>query len=388
LNGNIPLVRVFGIPIRVNVSWFITLVFLTSILALRVYPELLPRRSPYRNDELVHWLMAAASGVMFFASILLHELAHSIVARNQGIPVKGITLFVFGGVSQITAEAKRPLHEFVMAVVGPLTSVALGGVFLGLWWLSGHDESSPLTVVLEWLFFMNIVLGIFNLAPGFPMDGGRVLRSLIWGISGNFYAATRMATTLGRGLGYGLMAIGALAAFGVFGFLDQWSGLWFIILGVFLESSARQSWVQAVALDTLGKYRAADVMSRDLETVDRRLTLPMVRDRSGRRRRFMFLVADEDDQVLGVVTEKELAAFPPDRRAQTTVEQAMLRAGDAAVVSPADDAAEVLQRMEAQDVWHLPVVDNTRVIGVISKESLVRIIMNRLVRRPSLAGAP
>ena len=388
MNGNIPILRVLGIPIKVNVSWFITLAFITTMLALRFYPEVIPPGSKYREDEAVHWAMALASGLVFFTSILAHELAHSVVARKQGIPVRSITLFIFGGVAQITAEAKRPLHEFLMAIVGPLTSIALGGVFFGAWFLSGASEKDPVPLVLEWLFFMNVIVGIFNLAPGFPMDGGRVLRSLLWGISGNFYGATRWATVLGRSMGYAMMGLGALALFRAFSFIDPWSGIWFLVLGIFLEGSARQSWTQTQALNTLGKYNAEDIMSRDLETVYRRATLSMVRDRSARRRRFMLFVADEDDQVLGVVTEKELASIAAQRRAASTAEDAMLKADRAVTAGPRDDGAKLLQTMEAEEVWHLPVVAESRVVGVVSKESLLRIIANRLIQRPSLAGQP
>jgi Zn-dependent protease/CBS domain-containing protein len=380
--------RVLGIPIQVNVSWFITLAFVTSILALQIYPEIIPEGSRYRDDKAVHWAMALASGVVFFASILVHELAHSVVARKQGIPVRGITLFIFGGVAQITSEAKRPLHEFLMAIVGPLTSIALGGLFFAAWWLLGSAEDRPVPLVLEWLFFMNVIVGIFNLAPGFPMDGGRVVRSILWGISGNFYGATRWATLLGRGLGYGLMALGTVALLRAFDFMDPWSGVWFLVLGIFLEGSARQSWVQAQALDTLARYRAEDLMTRDLETVDRRASLAMLRDRGGRRRRFMLFVANEDDQVLGVVTEKELHAIPPERRGFSTAEETMVRAEVAPTASPSDDAAKLLQRMEAEGVWHLPVVLEDRVVGVVSKESLLRIIASRVVNRPRFAGQP
>ena len=267
--GNIRIARLLGIPIVVNISWLITLAFVTTMLALRFYPGVIPPSSPYRDDLALHWVMAISSGLAFFASIILHELAHSIIALRQGIPVKSITLFIFGGVSQIGGEAKRPLFEFVMAIVGPLTSVVLAAIFAGLWWLAGHSPTKPLSLVLEWLFLMNLVIAIFNMAPGVPMDGGRVLRSIIWGVTGNFYKATRLATIIGRGVGYGLMLLGGLAFLDVLGgYVDPWSGAWFIILGLFLESSARQSWLQAKALDVLSRSSAADIMNADLETAD------------------------------------------------------------------------------------------------------------------------
>jgi Zn-dependent protease len=386
--GNIRIARLLGIPIVVNISWLITLAFVVSMLALRFYPGVIPRNSPYRDDLALHWVMALASGLAFFGSILLHELAHSIVARKQGIPVKSITLFIFGGVSQIGGEAKRPLHEFVMAIIGPLTSVLLAGVFAGLWWLAGHSPARPHSLVLEWLFLMNLVIAIFNMAPGFPMDGGRVLRSMIWGVTGNLYKATRLATLIGRGMGYGLMLLGGLAFLDVLGgYVDPWSGAWFVILGLFLESSARQSWLQAKALDVLSRYSAEEIMNADLETADSEEIVQYLMNRGGRH--FIFFISDPaDDRVIGVLTEKEAIALGGDGRMRTTAQQAMRRTEEVETVGRKESGADMLQTMETASLWHLPVVEEGRVIGVVSKESLLRLLANNfLPRRSGLAGS-
>ena len=166
MKGSIRVARVLGIPIQVNLSWLITLALITALLALRIYPQVFPESSRYHDDQVLHWFMALGSALIFFGSILLHELAHSIVARKQGIPVKSITLFIFGGVSQIAGEARRPLHEFIMAIIGPLTSLLLAGVFLALWAITGFDRDEPLAIVLQWLFLMNLIVAAFNMAPG------------------------------------------------------------------------------------------------------------------------------------------------------------------------------------------------------------------------------
>jgi Zn-dependent protease/CBS domain-containing protein len=384
--GNVTIARLLGIPIVVNVSWLATLAFVTSILALQAYPELFPRNSPHRNDEVLHWAMAISSGIIFFASILLHELAHSIVARIQGIPVKNITLFIFGGVSQISGEAKRPLHEFIMAIIGPLTSVALAGVFFALWWLAGSEPDEPVAIVFEWLFLMNLIIAVFNMAPGFPMDGGRVLRAMIWGISGNLMRATQLATLLGRGVGYALIGVGSLAFFGTFEFINPWSGAWFVVLGLFLESSARQSWLQARALDALTKFKAEDIMSSELETADRDEKVQFLLNRGGKR--FIFFVSDAE-RVVGVLTEKEARGVRADSRLSTTASDVMKRPEEVTVAAPSDDGSTVLQAMEAASVWHLPVVDDGRVVGVVSKENLLRLMARTLLpRRPDLVGQP
>jgi Zn-dependent protease/predicted transcriptional regulator len=382
VNSNLTVARILGIPIVVNISWLITLAFVTSMLALKFYPEVLPPSSRYRDDVVLHWIMALVSGLIFFLSILLHELAHSVVARKQGIPVKNITLFIFGGVSQIGGEARRPLHEFVMAIIGPLTSLVLGGFFFALWWLNGHKSTEPIGIVLEWLFFMNIVVAAFNMAPGFPMDGGRVLRSLIWGVTGNLYRATKLATFVGRSLGYTLVAIGGIAFFGVFEFIDPWSGAWFAILGLFLESSARHSWFQARALDHLSRYKAEDLMTPDLATASLEDEVRYLLNRGGPR--FIFFVSDDDEKVVGVLTEKQTVGMSEPR---STARDLMVESDVFPVAEPKEDAASMLQRMEAESIWHLPVVAEGRVVGVVNKESLLRLLAGRFFRRPGQASA-
>lgn len=387
MNGSIRVARVLGIPIVINVSWLITLAFVTSILALQVYPQVFPPQSPHRNDALLHWAMALVSGLSFFLSIVLHELAHSVVARQQGIGVKSITLFIFGGVSQIAGEARRPLHEFVMAIVGPLMSLILGGLFFAAWWALGSTEDAPVSIVVEWLFLMNLIVAAFNMAPGFPMDGGRVLRSILWGISGNLYKSTRLATLVGRGLGYGLMIAGAVAFFGLIPFVDPWSGAWFGILGLFVESQARQSWFQAKALDLLSRYKAEDIMSSDLATAWGTDELRYLVSRAPRR--FMYFVSDDDENVVGVLTEREAEPAITTFDTRKTAAEVMLATNAVPVAMAPEDGASMLQRMEANSVWHMPVVKEGRVIGVVSKESLLRLLARGMMPQRHLpSGSP
>lgn len=380
MHGNLRLLRILGIPIEINVSWLITLAFVTSLLAMRVYPDWLPRSSPYRDDYVLHWVMAVCSGLAFFTSIVLHELAHSIVAKRQGIEVKAITLFVFGGVSQIAGEARRPLNEFVIAIVGPLTSLLLAGVFFLIFEVANFETGAPIALVIDWLFVMNLVVAAFNMAPGFPMDGGRVLRAGLWAISHSFIKATRWATIVGRTLGYTMMAVGGLTIFGIITFFDQWSGLWFGVLGMFLESSARQSWFQAHALDLLSKYKASDLMNPQLETANKAEHIRYLLGRGGGAR-FIFFISDDDDRVVGVLTEKETAPMQLQGRLGIAAEDVMLKTTAIATAAPQDDAAKMLQSMESAAVWHLPVIDAGRVVGVVSKENLLRLLGQQLLPR-------
>jgi len=374
-----------GIPILVNLSWFLTLIFVTSFLALNVYPDAaFGPDSPYHDDKLLHWGMAIGSGLVFFGSILLHELAHSFVALRQGIPVKSITLFMFGGVSEITGDPRRPAHEFVMAIVGPLASLVIAGAFGVAWWVTGFSGDTPLGIVIQWLFIVNLALALFNLAPGFPMDGGRVLRSIIWGVTGNSVRATRIATLTGRSIGYTLMILGALTFFGMFSEYDvtPLNGILFVFLGIYLENAARQSWFQALAIDILTSHAAEDIMHAELETAELEDRLHYLADRGGRR--YMFFVNDHDDHVAGIVTHREVAAVPEPDRGITSASTVMLPTEKVPVAMPREDGASILKRMETDGSWHMPVVSDGRVVGVVSKDDLLRLLAARFFPQETL----
>ena len=232
----VTLFRLFGFEIRLDWSWLVIAVLITWSLAQGVFPTY------YQGLAApTYWWMGVAGALGLFASVVVHELSHSLVARRFGLVMRGITLFIFGGVSQITREAARPLAEFIMAFAGPATSVLLAGVFGLLWWLTGAAEDQPLAVILQWLWLMNLLLGAFNLAPGFPMDGGRILRSVLWGVTGNYRRSTRWASRVGQLMAYTLMAFGFAGVVRLVSWLDPVGSLWLIVLGMFLDGAARQS---------------------------------------------------------------------------------------------------------------------------------------------------
>ena len=361
-----------GIPIFINLSWLVTITVVTSVIALVWLPNSIPEESSYHDNHLWRWTMAIAGGIAFFVSILLHELAHSFVALRQGIPVRGITLFIFGGVSQISGDARRPLNEFVMAIAGPLMSVLLGLMFLGAWALTGFSEDGPLGAIFSWLFLMNFVLAVFNMAPGFPMDGGRVLRATLWGLTGSMLRATRMATMVGRAMGYSIMVVGALVFTGVIDIFNTWSGLWFVVIGQFIQSSARESWLQTRALDALSQHKGQDLMSTELATAERDEELRHLLGRASPR--FMFFVQDAAENVVGVITEQEAAGAKPGEDDRRTAGQLMVKTEETTVAAPEDDGASLFQVMENASIWFLPIVSGGRVLGVVSRENLIRML--------------
>jgi predicted transcriptional regulator len=221
------------------------------------------------------------------------------------------------------------------------------------------------------------------MAPGFPMDGGRVLRATLWGLTGNLLRSTRWATLLSRGIGYAMMALGVVTLVGLIDFFERYNGIWFIILGMFLESSARQSWFQARALNLLAQYRAEDIMSKDLLTARAADEVRYLGMRGGRR--YTFFITDDNDQVVGVVTDKEVNA--PGVSPTTLAGDVMLTTAVAPVAQANDDAATLFQRMEQDAIWQLPVVSEGRVLGIVSRETLIRIFTRQVPTQTGLAGS-
>ena len=374
---NYRIASILGIPIEINPTWLFTLAFVVFILGGSLYPDALEEEPAW-----FLWTLAATSGLLFFGSIIVHELAHSLVARRYGIPVRAITLFMLGGVSQITKEAKRPLVEFHTAIVGPLTSFVLAAIFIGLVFVPYVGDGRA-GIMFEFLFVMNLSLGVVNLAPGFPLDGGRVLRAAIWGVTGNYRRATFWASLAGRALGFALMAAGLLVLLRVFTWFSPFSGVWFFLVGLFLDGAARQAWTQVQTLEVLRKYSASNVMRTMLPTVPETTT---VLETVGR---FFdpqfglcaFVVAD-DERVLGMLSDPEAARVPKSRWATTLAPQAMTPAERVLTIAPETDLATALEQLETGRQMHLPVIDAGRVVGYISRLR----IMNLLAAEGRAAG--
>ena len=370
MRASVKLGSVFGVPIGLNFSWFLTFGFVILTLAIRVYPDIFPDSSTW-----IYWVMGVTSGILFFASILTHEMAHSLIAKAYGIPVKGITLFIFGGVSQITREAARPLAEFIMAFAGPATSILLAGGFGVAWWLTGAAENEPVPVMLEWLWLMNLFLGAFNLTPGFPLDGGRILRSILWGVTGNYRWSTHWASRIGQLMAYTLMAFGFAGIIRLISWLDPVGSLWLIVLGMFLESAARQSWRQVRTLEFLKTFHAREIMTTDFPTGEASASIAEVLTANPAAARAGCVFVVEGERVAGLVQADALRSLSRARWQTTPAGELMTPVALVRVVSPEEDAASILQTMEAEELSCLPVVEDGRLIGLVSRESLARLLV-------------
>lgn len=366
--------RIFGIPIYLHATWFIMFALITFPLAAQFKKE-------HTDWSLAQcWLLGIAICVIYCGSIVFHELGHSVVAMLYKIPVHSITLFVFGGLSQISREAENAKQEFNIALAGPLSSFLLGGIFLLFERLA--PPGSMTQSVCTWMGLLNFLLGVFNLLPGFPMDGGRVLRAVIWGATGNFEKASRIASRSGQLVAYLMIMLGIWAIVqqdseasrlvgGWFG------GLWLAFIGWFLLSAAQETYTQVAVRTTLAGLSAADVMSPDVPTVPRDISLEnYVQEvlRTGRRCH----VVTGNGMAVGLVTLHRVQLFPRDEWANTSIQAAMVPQNGIHWVLPSEPVMGVLERMQSEDVNQMPVLQESHIIGMISRDSILRVIQTRL----------
>jgi len=304
-------------------------------------------------------------------------MSHSLLALAKGLPVHSITLFIFGGVSRIEKEAMNASTEFLVGVIGPVSSFAIGGLFYGINALV--DSSSPLGAVAFWLGYINMRLALFNLIPGYPLDGGRVLRSIVWAITGNVQKATKIAARVGQGFAYLIIIYGILTAFAPIrgGKGDLVSGLWIAFIGWFLLDAARSSEQAMVFERAIRGARARDIMNSSVALVPADISLAQFFDeylmRAGKR----CCIVSEDGKLLGLMTTHELRETPRDQWGSTIVRQAMRPFDTMKWVEPNADLTKVLEVMQGEDVNQIPVVEGGRLEGLIKREDILRFVRTR-----------
>ena len=370
MGGSFLLGRVAGIEIRVHWSWFAIFLLLTWWLAEGFFKDVY---EDWSGGE--RWGSAVVAALVFFASVLLHELSHSLTARRLGLPVRSITLFIFGGVSALEGEPKSAGQEFRVAIVGPLTSFALAGVFGVVALIAWASDASgePVGAIAEYLAFINLAVGIFNMLPGYPLDGGRVLRAGLWARGGNLLAATRTAAGAGSALAFGLMALG-----GVWIIVGQFaSGAWFIVIGWFLRNVSESSYRQLLFQSTLGGTTVGEVVNRSFQAVPPDIPLlQMVNDNMlGKGQRCVPIVAGEE--LLGLVTIADLKRVPQEQWGTTSTYRAMTPKERLHVASPRDDVAMALEMMATHDIHQMPVVEGRTFLGFVTRADVLRLIQVR-----------
>jgi len=357
--------KIFGIQFRLHYSWFIIFILITVSLSWQYFP------SNYPDWPLaLYWIMGLVTSLLFFTSVVAHELAHSLVGRANGIPIKSITLFIFGGIARMTREVTKAKSELLMAAAGPACSLAIGGLFALLWFFT-RNTIEPIAVMALWLAGVNIVLAVFNLIPGFPLDGGRVFRSLLWHFTGNYKRATRVATQMGRGVGYSFILSGILIVFlHPFG-LSWFDGLWIAFIGLFLENAASTSYRQVQWREALRGLIVSQVMLSNFSVVSPTTTVnQLIQEYVFARGQRCFLVADEGG-MKGILTLQNIQGVSQQNKDVTQAKEIMTPIDKLKVAYPDEDVLDALERMNEADINQMPVVSAGRVVGLITRDNLM-----------------
>jgi len=359
MRQGVPLGRVLGIPIRLDYSWFLMLALLTWMLATSYFP------AEFGGWPLsVYWLMGALTALAFFASLLLHELGHSVVALRYKVPVRSITLFIFGGVAQIGGEPPSAKAEFRIAIAGPIVSLALALAFYALKPLLGGLP--PVYGMAQYLAFMNLAVALFNLIPGYPLDGGRVLRAIVWATTRNLQRATVIAGTVGRGFGLLFILVGVWQVLG-----GNLGGLWLAFIGWFLESAASAQILQTTVQNLLAGHRVSQAMGARCPVVAEDLTLQRLVDEHVLGRGERCFLVNRGERTVGLVTVHRVKAVPRADWGTATVGQVMLPLEESRRVEPDAALSVALQLMDRDGVNQLPVMSGARVLGMLSREDVI-----------------
>ncbi|MBE9051464.1 site-2 protease family protein [Nostocales cyanobacterium LEGE 11386] len=351
-----------GFEIRVDLSWLLIFFLVLWTLSAGIFPTNYPGLT-----NTTYFGMGIVATLLFFASLLAHELSHSFVARAKGIPVEGITLFIFGGVSRTRMDAETPGDEFQIAGVGPLVSLILAALFGVIWYVSRNAGLSVVvTGVTAYLASINLALAIFNMLPGFPLDGGRVFRSIIWKYTGNLKKATQIATTGGKWLGYLLIALGVWQMFG-YAIL---SGLWLILIGWFLYNAAEASYEELLLRTSLQGVRAQEIMTPYPETVNADLTLQELVDKYFLSRRYHSFPVTQDSHPVGIITLNQVKDIPREEWIYRTVRDTMTAANNGVTARPEEQMSKVLQKMQDSGIRRVLVIQNGLLRGIITANDL------------------
>lgn len=358
--------RIFGVEIGIHWSWLLIFAVVTYTFATGIFEVFYEDWSDAQK-----WAGGAAVAIIFFLSVLIHEMSHAVVSNRLGLPVKSITLFVFGGVANLTRDPDSAKQEFLIAVVGPITSLVLGLLFAAVWGALYQVNTGFAGIALN-LAVINVSLAVFNMLPGFPLDGGRVFRSLIWLRNKNRIKATKVASTTGEWIAYALMAAGlAQVVFGSYG------GLWTIFIGFFLKNAASGAYQQTVTESALDGVLVRDVMTRDVATVEPTVMLDeLLRDHVLQRNARCFAVIAGGD-FAGIVTLHDVRAVEQRLWPETSVYRAMTPSTRLHTVKPDESLTSVMQLMSVHDVNQLPVVHGRELAGMLTRGDVMRFIQLR-----------
>ena len=359
--------KIFGIPLGVNYTWFIVFILITLSLSTQ-FAHLHPDWS--YAEHLIFGLMTS---ILFFGSVVLHELGHSVIAQKYGIPVKAITLFIFGGVANIAREPEKPLHEFNIAIAGPIVSALLGVIFYGVMVVTA-DAYEGISSLGEWLGRINIILVLFNLIPGFPLDGGRVFRAMVWKYTGSYERATTIAAGSGQFFAYAFIFYGVWQALtGNF-----FNGLWIGFIGWFLLNAAQSATMQLTFRFGLKGITARDIMTKDCLFVPGNISVADLVEHYLLKTGARCSMIMDGELFRGLVTLHELKKVPKDQWANTPLQSVMVPKEKLVSVSSNIPVDVILQMMNEHNISQVPVVDDGKLLGVIGRDRLLNLVQTRL----------
>ncbi len=355
--------KLLGIPIFLDLSWFLIFAFITFSLATE-FAGAHPQWTQQQN-----WGLGLMTALLFFGSVLFHEMSHSVVAKHYRIPVVSITLFFFGGVARISRDPDKAIQEFNIAVAGPLSSYFLAG---GFYLISRTVPADSMPGVLTGqLWWINAVLATFNLVPGFPLDGGRILRAIVWGATKSYTKASRLAARTGQVIAYGMIALGAFEAVRAWQAQgDVVNGIWLALIGWFLLSAAKQSYAQAETRTALEGLLVSDIMTAEPPIVGREISLEDYAREVSRSGRGSHLVVAHG-QLVGMISTEALTRVPQEDWGVTSVQAAMTPRDKLLWAEPSESALKLLDRMRSVGMQHMPVIANGSVVGMVTRESIV-----------------
>ncbi|MBN1368830.1 MAG: site-2 protease family protein [Dehalococcoidaceae bacterium] len=361
MKSSIRLFKVGGIEIGVHYSWLFIFALITWSLAEGYFPQLYPDWTTG-----VYWWTSVLAALLLFISVLIHELAHSLIARARGMSVSSITLFLLGGVSNLDSEPEKPRVEFSMAIAGPATSLILAGVFRGISYLV-PDQQSPVYAMVAYLSLVNLIVAIFNMLPGFPLDGGRVLRSILWGITGSIRRATNIAANIGRLFGWALI---------IFGFFQLFAGnilggIWIAFIGFFLSNAAESSRFQVNLKERLSKIKVEQVITREVNFVSPDTTVEQLIDGVFREQYGRALPVCEDKKLLGIVTVSDVKGLSRDKWKDTPVRD-IYTSQPLHTVKPGDSLYTAFNLINSRDVNQLLVEREGECAGIISRSDILK----------------
>jgi Zn-dependent protease/CBS domain-containing protein len=378
MGGTLQVLTVRGIPIKIHASWLLIYGLITWTLSVGYFPRALPDL-----PAAAHWANGLLAALLLFVSVLLHELSHSLVAVAHGLSVREITLHVFGGVSHLEDEPPTPRAEFLIAVVGPITSFAIAAMLQAIS-AAGLVPPAWLQAIVSYLVVVNVAVGFFNLVPGFPLDGGRLLRAALWRWKGSHQRATFLASRAGIGFAYALMGLGLwqILSGAVLG------GLWLILIGLFLRSAADASYSQTALKEALGRLPVRDIMARDVVTVPAHATVEELAETFWAHHVTTFPVVD-DGQVGGIASVHQVREVPAEQRRTRRVHELMRPLDADLVVGPDDSVFEALRKSTGNRVGRLAVLDGSRLVGYLSLKDITHVLALRGIAAAAAgAGIP